>query len=96
MGGLLGGRGGGGGGGGGAQRVCWPPPLKLLGGGPGPPLPTPMLQERQLQNRYKVLFHSIPLHYKMFQKATYTFVFSQQSQDSGELFSVKLFVNIAG
>ena len=25
----------------GAQRVCWPP-LKLLGGGAAPPLPTPM------------------------------------------------------
>ena len=35
VGGLLG---GGGGGGGGGQRVCWPPPLKLLGG-PGPPWP---------------------------------------------------------
>ena len=38
VGGLLGGRGGG-------QRVCWPPPLKLLGGLvplPPPPLPTPM------------------------------------------------------
>ena len=41
---------GGGGGGGGGQRVCWPPPLKLLGGPgplclpppPPPPLPTPM------------------------------------------------------
>ena len=26
-----------GGGGGGGQRVCWATPLKLLGGGPGPP-----------------------------------------------------------
>ena len=24
-------------GGGGGQRVCWAPPLKLLGGGPAPP-----------------------------------------------------------
>ena len=41
---------GGGGGGGGAQRVCWPHPLKLLGGGlapPGPPLPTPMILIRK-------------------------------------------------
>ena len=37
---------GGGGGGGGGQRVCWPHPLKLLGGlgpPPGPRLPTPMI-----------------------------------------------------
>ena len=26
----------------GVQRVCWLPHLKLLGEGPGPPLPTPM------------------------------------------------------
>ena len=36
MGGLLGGGGGGGGVEVRGQRVCWPPPLKLLGG-PGPP-----------------------------------------------------------
>ena len=30
------------GGGGGAKGMLDPPPLKLLGGGPGPPLPTPM------------------------------------------------------
>ena len=38
LGGLL----GGGGGGGGGQRVCWPP-SQIIGGGPGPPLPTPMV-----------------------------------------------------
>ena len=32
----------GGGGRGGGKGYVGPPPLKLLGGGPGPPLPTPM------------------------------------------------------
>ena len=31
-----------GGGGGGAKGMLGPHPLKLFGGGPGPPLPTPM------------------------------------------------------
>ena len=34
--------GGGGGGGGGRGKGYVGPPLKLLGGGPAPPLPTPM------------------------------------------------------
>ena len=38
MGGLL----GEGGGAGGGQRVCWPPSQII--GGPGPPLPTPMIR----------------------------------------------------
>ena len=43
MGGLL--RGGGGGGGGGGKGYVGPP-LKLFGG-PGPPLPTPMIEQVQ-------------------------------------------------
>ena len=37
----------GGGGGGGGAKGMWAPPLKLLGGGPGPPLPTPMVYRVQ-------------------------------------------------
>ena len=93
--------GGGGGGGGGGQRVCWPHPLKLLGGlapPPGPPLPTPMILIRIIGGAWPPPLAPSSYAYDLNPKKKKVFVcvWGGGGGGGGEVLEIKLFFRRGG